>query len=315
MALDLAALRACIEEAARKGGACALREQAAGRGGVYKEKAGQMDIVTLADVAAQAAIYEVVQAHFPEAVASGLLQFLGEESVEAGSAASAAALASMVDAETLIIADPIDGTTMFAHGIATWVVSIGVAVRGTLVAGAIYHPGADELFSAATGQGATVNGQPMRVSSEVAMRNALFGYGLHNTPHVAATMCRAVTGLVQVARGCRSLGSAALHLAYVAAGRLTGFTELDLNSWDLAAGVLLIQEAGGRVTDTRGGAYTLATRDVLATNGAVEVHEGCEVVLRAMGAEAPDAAAAHAAPGAAAAAFAAWAAAPRSTSS
>lgn len=162
-------------------------------------------------------------------------------------------------------------------------VSIGVAYKGRVVVGVIYEPHRDELFSAVRGRGASLNGAPMRVSGETAMRAALIGYGLHHQRHVAKTMLRSAEALIDVCRGMRALGSAALMMAYVACGRLTVFYELCLNSWDLAAGALLVEEAGGRVGDMRGGAYDLLTRDVLASNGAPDIHDGTLAVLAASG--------------------------------
>jgi myo-inositol-1(or 4)-monophosphatase len=138
------------------------------------------------------------------------------------------------------------------------------------------------------GQGARLNGAPIRVSPEADMRRALWAYGLHNTLDVAHVMLKGVRALVDASRGARSFGSAATHLAYVAAGRFTGFTELDLSSWDLAAGSLLVEEAGGRVTDTRGGPFSLLVRDVLASNGASAVHDGALAALAAAGADRVD---------------------------
>lgn len=101
-------------------------------------------------------------------------------------------------------------------------------------------------------------------------------------------MVRGVDAVTAISRGCRSLGSAALHLSYTACGRLTGFWELDLSAWDITAGSLIVQEAGGKVTDTRGADYTLRTRDVFASNGAEGVHGAVLTALAAVGAHKPD---------------------------
>ena len=146
--------------------------------------------------------------------------------------------------------------------------------------GVVYEPYRDEMFSAIRGSGAFLNGtKRLHVSREVDIGAALFAYGLHNTQRVCRVMVKGLGAMSEISRGCRSLGSAATHLAYVAAGRFTGFWELDLSSWDLAAGSLLVAEAGGLVTDTRGEPYTLLTRDCLATNGAAAVHRGALEVL------------------------------------
>jgi len=119
-----------------------------------------------------------------------------------------------------------------------------------------------------------LNGAPVRVSSEDAFADAYLMFGTHTTARVRDPMLRAVGDVAGRVRAVRSLGSAALHLAWTACGRCSGFWELDLNAWDLAAGALLVREAGGRVTDTRGEEYDLATRDVLASNGAAAIHDG-----------------------------------------
>jgi myo-inositol-1(or 4)-monophosphatase len=270
--------------AARAAGAIIRRH--AGAIDVDKTKASYQDLVTEADRAAQAAIEAAIAASFPTHAV------LGEESVPPGAAASAAALAEKLAAAAagaptpwLWVIDPIDGTTNFVHGVPCSVVSIGVSHGGVLVAGVVYEPYRDELFAAAAGRGATLNGRPIAVAAEPALSRALIGYGLHHTHHVGGAMVRGLDAVMRVSRGCRSLGSAALHLAYVAAGRLTAFWELDLSSWDIAAGALLVTEAGGRVTDTRGGRYTLATRDVLASNGAPGVHDGVLETLARVGAD------------------------------
>lgn len=142
------------------------------------------------------------------------------------------------------------------------------------------------MFTAIRGCGAFLNGTTrLRVSPEPALGSALFAYGLHSTRRVCRVMVTGLGAMSEVTRGCRSLGSAAAHLAYVAAGRFTGFWELDLSSWDLAAGALLVKEAGGVVTDTRGAPYSLLTRDCLATNGAPDVHGGALKALAAAKAE------------------------------
>jgi len=245
-------------------------------------KASSQDLVTVVDKACQDLIADAVARHFPTHA------MLGEEDVPPGSAASATALAALADREWLWVVDPLDGTTNFVHGLPNSVVSIGVAHRGTVVVAVIYNPYLDELFTAVHGKGAFVNGQRMRVADTASLKAGLLAAGFHHTPHVASTMVRGVAAMLPAARGVRSFGSAALHLAYTAMGRLTGFWELDLSSWDIAAGALLVAEAGGRVTDTRGGAYTLAVRDVLATNGAPGVHDAVLAVLAGARADRPD---------------------------
>eukprot|EP00753_Platysulcus_tardus_P013958 PLAT3940.2.p1 GENE.PLAT3940.2~~PLAT3940.2.p1 ORF type:complete len:146 (-),score=57.83 PLAT3940.2:193-630(-) len=122
------------------------------------------------------------------------------------------------------------------------------------------------MFSAVTGRGAFLNGERLAVAAESRVEAALVGFGIGTSRLQVASNMRGVSALAARCRGMRNFGSAALHLAYVAAGRLTAFYELDLNAWDLCAGAVLIAEAGGRVTDTDGSDYCLTTRSVMSSN-------------------------------------------------
>lgn len=224
------------------------------------------DLVTEVDKGSEKLIKRLIQTHFPHH------SFLGEEGVEPGPEASARALAEMRDEEYLWIVDPIDGTTNFVHGFPFFVVSIALAYKGEVIVGVVYDPMKDELFLAEKGKGAYVHGKKMGVSGEDKLSTSLIATGFP-ADHIYALPLN-LKGLQAIApqvRNIRSGGSAALHLAYVAAGRLTGFWEIGLNSWDLAAGVLLVQESGGRVTDTLGQPYDLGVRHVVASNG--KIHE------------------------------------------
>ena len=252
-------------------------------------KGGVQDLVTEVDKACQEDVERAVAAAFGEGGADGSgHHILGEESVAAGSESSIKALEELMGREWLWIVDPIDGTTNFVHGVPLSVVSVGVAHRGELVVGVIYDPAREELFTATAGGGAHLNGAPIRVESPPGPLSAAYlAFGTHTTERVRVPMLEAVAGLAGRVRAVRSFGSAAIHLAWVAAGRMTGFWELDLNSWDLAAGALLVREAGGRVSDTRGEPYTIATRDILASNGSPAVHDGLVDSLKEMGCERP----------------------------
>jgi myo-inositol-1(or 4)-monophosphatase len=174
--------------------------------------------------------------------------------------------------------DPLDGTTNFAHGFPQFCVSMGLEQRpaglkpeedGTLVAAVIYDPMRDELFSAERGRGALLNGRPMRVSLTPNFSVALTATGFpshkrHQSPNV-----HFYQEFTLRSHGVRRAGSAALDLAYVAAGRLDGFWEFNLNPWDTAAGILLVKEAGGLVTDFSGNHFRLASRETLATNSLI----------------------------------------------
>ena len=166
--------------------------------------------------------------------------FLGEESEEIKG----------TDGAHRWIVDPLDGTTNFLHGIPMFATSIGLERGGEIVAGVIYNPASDELFTAEKGGGAFVNDRRLRVSARKKLSDSVVGCGL---PHLGQGMhgrflvqLRHVMGEVA---GMRSLGAAALDLAYVAAGRLDGFWEEGLSAWDMAAGIILIREAGGFVSD------------------------------------------------------------------
>ena len=276
-AAELSLILEVAVRAAREAGGLIKAACGSAAAAVAGTKSNTKDLVTAVDLACQAAVERAVAAALPAHAV------LGEESVAPGSAASAAALASALAAapEWLWVVDPLDGTTNFAHGLPLSVVSIGVARRGVVQVAVVFDPYRDELFSAVRGRGAALNGAPLRVAPAADLGQALFSVGFHSSEAVGATMMRGAAALLRRVRGIRNLGSAALHLAYVAAGRLTGFWEADLNSWDLAAGVLLITEAGGRVTDMRGGVYSLATRDVFATCGTPGVHDAGLAILAA----------------------------------
>lgn len=165
------------------------------------------------------------------------------------------------------IVDPLDGTTNFLHGIPQFAVSIGLERSGVLVAGVVYNPATDELYVAERGTGAFLNDRRLRVAARKNLSDAVIGCGV---PHLGRgnhgkflIELRHVMGEVA---GMRRLGSASLDLAYVAAGRFDGFWERDLAPWDLAAGILLIREAGGYATDLAGGSAMLDTGTVVAGN-------------------------------------------------
>jgi len=212
---------------------------------------------------------------------------LGEESTAAGSAASIEACTSALakyDDTYLWIVDPVDGTTMLVFDVKCSVVSIGVAHKGQVCVGVIYYPYRDEMFSAVAGCGATMNGVAIGVDKGVqSLSRSLVMYGHHTQREARETMSLVGSALAEEALALRNLGSAALHLAYVACGRCTAFTELDLNSWDLAAGTLLVSEAGGHCTDMRGNAYGVPTRDMLASNGQGTVHADLLDLLKRVG--------------------------------
>jgi myo-inositol-1(or 4)-monophosphatase len=216
------------------------------------------DLVTDADRASEAAIVEAVRAAFPAAA------ILGEEGgVYAGTG------------DERFIVDPLDGTTNYAHRYPMFCVSIAYERAGVVEAAAIEAPLLEMRFAARRGGGATLNGQPMRVSATPRIAGGLICTGFNPADYdrngrFFATMSRR-------AQGVRRDGSAALDLALVAAGRFDAFWEWGLNAWDVAAGALLISEAGGRVTAIEGGPFELAAGSIAASNG--HLHEELCAVL------------------------------------
>jgi myo-inositol-1(or 4)-monophosphatase len=206
------------------------------------------DFVTQIDQAAEEAIIETVKRSYPEH------GFLAEESGVASP-----------DAEYRWIIDPLDGTTNFIHGFPQYCVSIAVERRGTLMHGVVYDPTKNELFTASKGGGAFLNDRRVRVSKCEKLGNALVGTGFpFREMKRADTYLSQLRTIMEGSSGVRRAGAAALDLAYVACGRLDAFWELGLSPWDMAAGALLIQEAGGLVGDLKGDAGFLESGDVCA---------------------------------------------------
>lgn len=257
---SLDALLKVAVEAAKEGGNVMSRKVGAD---VIKTKVNARDLLTEVDGEVQSIIETRVAQAFPTH------GFLGEESVAAGKDASADALRNILQAGTdwLWIVDPIDGTTNFVHGMPLSAISIGVAFKGELQAAVILDPFRDECFTAALGQGAKLNGSTMKVGEESTALEAVVVTGYAPTTASTEVMLRGMTALANLpVRTIRMLGSAAIMLAWVACGRVTAYFEADLNSWDTAAGALLIREAGGQITNLVGDEYDLTTRPILASN-------------------------------------------------
>lgn len=168
------------------------------------------------------------------------------------------------------IIDPLDGTVNYANNIPIFSVSIALSKNGQLIAGAVYQPILDELFSAELGNGAKLNGETIKVSNKSDLNTSLlvtgFPYDINNDPKNAI---RSFTNIVKRGIPVRRLGSAALDLAYVACGRFEGFWEVNLNSWDVAAGILIVNEAGGKCTNYSGIDTLINDKEILATNGLI----------------------------------------------
>ena len=232
--------------------------------GVETEYKGDVDLVTVADRTVEKLIRTRLSEEFPQ---HGVY---GEEGTR-----------ERLEGEFRWYVDPLDGTTNFAHGLPQFCVSMGLEQRpsnlapdqdGVIVAAVIYDPMRDELYDAERGRGARLNGKPMHVSRNRELAECLVATGFpsrkrHESPNVHFYQEFSLRS-----HGVRRAGSAALDLAAIAAGRMDGFWEFNLNSWDTAAGILLVEEAGGRVTGFAGQPFKLDSREVLATNGLIH-HE------------------------------------------
>jgi myo-inositol-1(or 4)-monophosphatase len=182
------------------------------------------------------------------------------------------------------IIDPLDGTTNYTHGFPWFCVSIGLESAGELVAGVIYNPMHDELFTATRGGGAFLNGSRLRISGRSPLKSTLLGTGFpYDCASDPANNFANFIAFQKAARGIRRAGAAALDLAYVAAGRLDGFWELKLKPWDVAAGVLLVREAGGAVTTFDGSPYDIFNDHIVASNG--QIHGEMTALLTSVGQE------------------------------
>ncbi|HEY1656194.1 MAG TPA: inositol monophosphatase family protein [Candidatus Tumulicola sp.] len=214
------------------------------------EKGRRADLVTDADRASEAIVVARLKAAYPRAA------ILAEES---------GAHAGTSDERWIV--DPLDGTTNFAHGYPLFCVSIAYERAGELIAGAIYAPAMNECFAAERGSGARLNGRPIAVSPIAALADAMTCTGFHPADFERNAAC--FRTISRRAQAVRRDGSAALDLAYVACGRFDGFWEFDLNPWDVAAGTLIVREAGGTVTSGDGSPAALEGRSILATNARI----------------------------------------------
>ena len=218
-------------------------------------KRSHSDLVTEVDKGAEQMIRNLIATHFPEHA------FLGEES-----AAGGLTIEEAITAEFVWIVDPIDGTTNFVHGFPYFSVSIALAHKGEIIVGVVYDPSRDEMFVAEKGKGAYLHGRRMHVSEEKELSESLVATGFPADREEATKNLNGIIALQSKVRNIRMAGSAALHLAYVAAGRISGYWEHGINVWDMAAGALLVTESGGRISEISGNQFSLKTRSVLATN-------------------------------------------------
>ncbi|NEP62913.1 MAG: inositol monophosphatase [Symploca sp. SIO2G7] len=239
-------------EAAMAGGAVLRRYW--GNLSSIQEKGRSGDLVTEADQASEVAIMTVLKRHFPEHA------ILAEESGQVG----------QHDSPLLWAIDPLDGTTNYAHQYPLCAVSIGLLVNGVSMVGVVYNPILNDLYRAAKGLGATHNRRPIQVSATATLANSLlvtgFAYDRRETiDNNYAEFCH----LTHLSQGVRRGGSASIDLAHVACGCLDGYWERGLSPWDLAAGVVLVEEAGGQVSAYDGDSFDIYSGRLVATNGAL----------------------------------------------
>ena len=212
---------------------------------------GPGDFVSTADLKAERTIKAELKKARP-----GYAMLFEESGAEPGS-----------DARHRWIVDPLDGTTNFLHGIPHFSISIALERDGEIVAGVIYEPVRDEMYWAEKGLGAYVNDRRLRVSARRQLGESVIGTGMSSAArHDPGTYMATLRAVISATAGIRRMGSAALDLAYVAAGRFDGFWEFGLSPWDMAAGILLVREAGGYVSDMAGGHDMMVSGDTLAAN-------------------------------------------------
>lgn len=251
---------AVAKEAARAAGAIQRKKQGHVENIEFK---GAINLVTEVDHASEKAILDIIRGEFPEH------QILAEE-----------AGAHETDSTHRWIIDPLDGTTNYAHGYPCYAVSIALEIKGVVTCGLVYDPTRDEMFEAVRGEGAKLNDQPIQVSQTKELKRSLLATGFaydvqesqnNNLDHFA--------NFILTSQAVRRDGAAAVDLAYVACGRYDGFWELNLWPWDVAAGTLLVEEAGGRVTKFDGSPASIHDREILANNGTIN-GEMIEILTR-----------------------------------
>lgn len=253
--MDLPATRTVVEGIAREAGAVVMQYY----GQAHREttKSNIYDVVTEGDHASEAVIIPALHDLFPT------YPIISEEGGGGGGSA---------DAEYAWYVDPVDGTTNYANNIPFFSISIALAERDlTPVIGVVYNPVSGELFSAARGFGASINGEQMHVSRQMALSRSVLSSGFPTQRHsLASNNVHEWNTMLMEVRDLRRFGSAALELAFVAAGRLDGFWERYIHAWDCLAGLLMVQEAGGRTTDYDGGTGALYSgAAIVATNGLI----------------------------------------------
>ncbi|MHB8735280.1 MAG: inositol monophosphatase family protein [Terriglobales bacterium] len=232
-------------------------------GTVRVEYKGIADIVTAADRASEKFIVERLQAEFPDHA------IVGEEGTRTESSSG-----------FRWYIDPLDGTTNFAHGLPLFAVSMGLEYHGKLIAGVVYNPADDTLYTAARGRGAQCNGNALHVSPIGHLSDSLLATGFPSPKRTENPNIYFYQAITLRSHGVRRLGSAALDLCFVASGRFQGFWEFHLNSWDVAAGALIVEEAGGRLSDMLGQPFQMDSPEAVASNG--HIHDEMLAAFRSV---------------------------------
>ncbi|MFS8640542.1 MAG: inositol monophosphatase [Symbiobacteriaceae bacterium] len=261
-------LRTAVIDVALQGGE--MLRQHFGTATRVRAKTSRYDLVTEADERIEKELTDYIRRRYPDHAV------VGEEDISrrilSGQAPTREQAVADVTGERSWewLIDPIDGTTNFVHGVPIVATSVALMYRNEVVAGAVFNPIQDELYVAVRRHGATLNGRPLRVSQESELADSLLATGFQYDAEAGQRLnVDLFATVLQEARNVRAIGSAALSLCYVGAGRLTGFWELRLGPWDLAAGALVVREAGGRLSRLDGRPFDVWQPTVVATNGRI----------------------------------------------
>lgn len=254
---DLNAFLDTATEAARRGAA----QLESWRAKFTVKEKGRADLVTEADVASQTAVKECLLGRFPHHAFLGEEESVGKEPHEVRPAKSA---------PPTWVVDPLDGTSNYVHDIPAYCVSIGLVVDGEPIVGVIYDPRQNELFAAAKGRGAFLNGRPIRVSKTTTLNDSMLATGFPADYQKQLRNLKAWEKLSGITQGLRRTGSTAINMAYVAAGRFDGYWAHDNYPWDVVGGAVLVSEAGGRLSTINGAAFDCFRPDLIATNGLIQ---------------------------------------------
>ncbi len=239
-----------FEKAARKAGKILTRDFGEIENLQIKSK-GVGDFVTNTDLKVEKKLIETLQYYYPNAI------FLTEEQENKG---------DIENQQEAIVIDPIDGTSNFIHGIPFLAIIIGRIVNNEITDGIVYNPILNDFFWASKGKGAWCNNKRLRVSKRERLTDCLIGTGIPFGKRIYENYLKQINSISKNTAGIRRLGSAGIDLAYVAAGKFDGFWEQNLNLWDVSAGVLLVKEAGGKVSKIDGKDWSIKSKDILASN-------------------------------------------------